>query len=65
MAKKNPTYSEAFAEIEELIQQIENNELDIDDLTVKVKRVSLLIKICKDKLFTTESEIEKIMKSID
>lgn len=66
MAKKtNPTYSEAFAEIEEIVEQIENSELDIDDLSEKVKRVSFLIKICKDKLFETESEIEKILKSID
>jgi exodeoxyribonuclease VII small subunit len=66
MSKKtNPTYSEAFSEIEEIVEQIENSELNIDDLSEKVKRVSFLIKICKDKLFATETEIEKILKSID
>jgi len=66
MSKKvNPTYSEAFAEIEEIVEQIENSELNIDDLSEKVKRVSFLIKICKDKLFATESEIEKLLKNID
>lgn len=65
MAKKIISYSEAYAEIEEIIEKIENEELDIDELADKVKRVSELIKICKDKLYKTESEVEKILKSID
>ncbi|GAB7088289.1 MULTISPECIES: exodeoxyribonuclease VII small subunit [Marinifilum] len=65
MAKKKISYSEAIAEIEETIMLIENEELDVDDLSEKVKRVSELLVICKAKLNSTEKEVEKILKEID
>lgn len=64
MAKKTISYNEAMAEIEQAIQQIENDELDIDLLSVKVKRVAQLIEICKDKLYKTEEEVEEILKGL-
>ena len=65
MAKKDISYKEAITEIEEILQLIENDEMDIDDLSSKVKRVAFLIKFCKDKLHTTESEIQKVLDDID
>lgn len=65
MTKKKITYNEAISEIEEILQKIENEELDVDDLSEKVKRVSALIKICKEKLYKTEEEVEKILKEIE
>jgi len=65
MNKKKVTYKESISEIEEILGQIENNELDVDELSEKVKRVSLLISICKEKLKNTEEEIEKIIKEMD
>jgi len=65
MAKKETTYNDAILEIEEILSQIENEELDIDDLSVKVKRVSVLLKFCKKKLHQTEEEVQKILDDID
>ncbi len=65
MAKKEITYNEAVSEIEEILYQIESEELDIDILSEKVKRVSSLIKICKKKLHQTETEVQKILDEID
>jgi exodeoxyribonuclease VII small subunit len=65
MNKKKGTYKEAITEIEEILSQIENNELDVDELSEKVKRVTLLINLCKDKLKNTEEEIEKILREIN
>ena len=65
MTKKKISYNEAIAEIEEILQKIENEELDVDDLSEKVKRVSALIKICKEKLYKTEEEVEKILREIE
>ncbi|MCU4177168.1 exodeoxyribonuclease VII small subunit [Carboxylicivirga sp. N1Y90] len=65
MTNPKLTYKEAVGEIEDILQQIENEELDVDELSSKVKRVSALIKTCKDKLHKTEVEVEKILKSID
>ena len=65
MPKKTITYSEAIAEIEEIIEKIENDELDLDLLAVNVKRVAELINLCKAKLKATEDEVEKILKDFD
>ena len=59
------SYKEAVEEAEKILQQIENDELDVDELSVKVKRAAELLKICRDKLKNTETEVEKIIKDID
>ena len=65
MAKKELKYAEAMQEMEEILSQIENEELDVDELSSTVKRVSFLVKVCRDKLFKTEAEVEKILKEME
>lgn len=64
-AKKALKYNEAIAEIESVIEKIEHQDLDVDELTNQVKRVSELIKFCKDKLYKTESEVQKILDEME
>ena len=59
------TYKEALAEIEQIVSNLENDKLDIDQLSVAVKRVTELIKFCKDKLKETSDEVEKTLQSLD
>jgi exodeoxyribonuclease VII small subunit len=63
--KKAVTYNEAMAEVEEILEKIENEELDVDDLAEKVKRVAVLLKICKDKLLKTNEQVEQILKEME
>ncbi len=65
MAAKKVSYSEAMAEIEEILEKIENEELDVDELAEKVKRVSSLLKTCKDKLTKTNEQVEQILKEME
>ena len=65
MTTKKISYNEAMTEIEEILDKIENEELDVDELAEKVKRVSALLKICKDKLQKTNEEVEKILKEME
>lgn len=60
-AKKDISYSEATQEISKIIDEIENNEIEIDLLSDKVKRVSFLLDFCKKKLKTTEEYMDKIL----
>ena len=62
---KEPTYNEAILEIEEILQNIESGELDVDELTDKVKRVAFLLETCKKKLKSTESEIQKVIDGLE
>lgn len=54
-----------MSEIEMIIKQIEDEELDVDLLGEKVKRVTMLIKVCKEKLHKTEEEVNKILSEED
>jgi exodeoxyribonuclease VII small subunit len=60
-----PNYTEAFEELQEIVSEIEQGEISVDELAAKVKRAALLIKICKDKLATTEEDVSKILKELD
>ncbi len=60
-----PNYTEAFEELQEIVSDIEQGEISVDELAAKVKRAALLIKICKDKLVTTEEDVSKILKELD
>lgn len=63
--EKNITYSAALEEVEKILEEIENDVVDIDILTEKVKKVSELLTFCKDKLRKTEEEVEKVLRSIE
>jgi len=58
-------YTEAFDELQEIVSEIEQGEISVDELSEKVKRAALLIKICRAKLTTTEEDVNKILKVLD
>ena len=58
------TYKEAIEEIESIISHLENDKPDVDELAKSVKRVSVLIKFCKDKLSKTDSEVGEILETL-
>jgi exodeoxyribonuclease VII small subunit len=64
MAKKEFSFNNAVIEIEKILHNIENGDLDIDKLSVEVKRASELIKQCQKKLKSTEEEINSIFRDL-
>ncbi len=64
MSKKEISYRDAITEIETILARIDDGEMDVDELAEKVKRVTVLLELCKKKLRSTESEIEKIMADL-
>lgn len=64
MAKKNESYTKAIAEIEQIIQEIENQQPDMDELSSRVSRALELIKLCKKKLRDTETDIDKLLENL-
>ena len=65
MAKDQLSYSEAYSKLQEILSQIESNQLDIDELSFKIKEATSLLKVCKDKLFVANEETKKIIDNID
>ncbi len=57
MPKTEKKYSEAIAEIETIITNIEQGTVSIDDLTAQIKTATELLQLCKSKLTDIESHI--------
>ena len=55
MAAKKETYSQAMERLEKIVRQIDNNELDIDILSEKIKEANEIIAFCEDNRKTDES----------
>lgn len=59
------TYTQAYSELQEIVNEMENSEISIDLLDSKIKRAAELLKICKDKLFKTEKNVQNILDEIN
>ena len=64
MTKKEFSFNNAVSEIEKILRNIESGDLDVDKLSLEVKRASDLIKQCQKKLKTTEEEINSIFRDL-
>ncbi|MDC0099795.1 MAG: exodeoxyribonuclease VII small subunit [Crocinitomicaceae bacterium] len=62
---KEIKYTEAFEELQQIVADIEDGEISVDELSVKVKRASELIKVCKTKLSSTEEDVNQILKELE
>lgn len=61
MKKENITYSSAMERLEAIVNEIENGNLDIDLILDKIKEAQKLAAFCKNKLYKTENEVNKIL----
>jgi len=58
-------YTEAFEELQQIVSEIEHGQISVDELSQKVKRATVLIKICREKLTTTEADVSQILKELE
>jgi exodeoxyribonuclease VII small subunit len=65
MGQKETTYTAAFEELQMIVRDIESGDIGVDELSEKVKRASVLIAICKEKLFKTEDDVNQILKELE
>ncbi len=54
----NLSYSEAFASLEKIVEQIEDDSIQLDTLAEKVKQANELIQYCEAKLRSIETEVK-------
>ena len=57
----NMKYEEAMRQLQEIVRKMENDELDIDQMTEQLKKAQELIKLCRDKLTKTDEEIKALL----
>ena len=66
MTKQKLTYTEAVAELETILADLENNsEVNMDVISEKVKRAAVLMDFCKKQLHELDTELEKMLEHLD
>lgn len=65
MESSSLDYTLAFEELQRIVSDIELGEISVDELSDKVKRAAELIRICRNRLTTTEEDVNKIIKELD
>lgn len=66
--KKQPeplTYASAFAELQQIVRDLQDEAVGIDELTVKIARAAELIRFCRERLRMTEEEIGKLTGGVE
>ncbi len=59
------TYTQAFEELQAIVEEIEKGQISVDELSEKVKRATFLIKLCQNRLTTTEEDVKQILKELE
>lgn len=60
----NMTYESAFAQLNEIAGDMEDEAISVDELAAKVKLAAELISFCQQKLRNTETEVSKIIEQM-
>ncbi len=58
-------YSKSIKRLEEIIAKIENEEIDVDELSERVKEAVSLIKVCKSKIEKAELEVKQVVEDFE
>ena len=62
-SETTPTYEEAIAELESLVESLESGEIPLTRLVEKYERGTQLLELCRTKLGDAELRIQKIEKA--
>ncbi len=54
-------YGQAMEKLNAIMQHMEDEEIDVDELSKQVKEAVRLIKLCKDKIEKAEMEVKSVV----
>lgn len=57
------TYKAAMRELQDIVDALQENSLGIDDLSERLQRAAELIAFCREKLRSTDQEINDLFST--
>lgn len=54
------SYESAFAELQQIVRELQDDTVGVDTLTARIARAAELIRFCREKLRLTEEEMAKL-----
>jgi len=61
---KDYTYTQAMQRLEAILAQLEEGSASVDTLSELVKEAAALVAFCREKLRTTEEEVQKAFQGL-
>jgi len=58
-------YGDALAELERILDEIEDDAVDVDVLATKVRRAAELLRVCRDRIASARTEVTQIVADLD
>jgi len=58
-------YADAMAELGEILDELERDDLDVDVLAQRVNRASELIKLCRTRIARAQADVDKIVTDLE
>ena len=58
-------YGDALAELEQILDDIEDDTVDVDVLATKVRRAAELLRVCRDRISAARIEVTQIVADLE
>lgn len=58
-------YADALAELEEILDELDDESIDIDVLSERVERASLLISICRGRIAKANERVSQVVADLE
>jgi exodeoxyribonuclease VII small subunit len=58
-------YAAAVAELEGILDELEDETVDVDVLARRVRRAAVLIRVCRGRIAQARMEVEQIVGELD
>jgi exodeoxyribonuclease VII small subunit len=58
-------YGDALAELEAILDEIEDDSVDVDVLATRVRRAAELLRVCRDRIASARIEVTQIVADLE
>jgi exodeoxyribonuclease VII small subunit len=58
-------YAEAIAELEEILEILDRDDVDVDQLSAHVQRAAELIELCRERIGSAKLRIEEVVGALE
>jgi exodeoxyribonuclease VII small subunit len=58
-------YADAMAELEDILEHLESDDLDVDALATRVERASALIEVCRTRITKARVQVESVVAELE
>jgi exodeoxyribonuclease VII small subunit len=58
-------YAEALAELEDILDELDGDEVDVDVLGTRVRRAAELLRLCRERIAGARFEVEQVVAELE